>query len=307
MSVTDFIPEVWAKTYLTFLKKELVFADVVNRDYQGEIKNMGDTVHVLTPAPVTITAYTRNSQALLPQILSGTSQPMNIDQADYFYFGIDDLDEAQKTGNLMNAEMEDAAYRMRNTIDSFIATTMAAGIQTDNTLEWGGVDTSTTNPAIVGGGTDDYNAYDVMVDLGTRMNLANVPGNGRFLIVDPYFVGWLLKDPRFSNFSTANSWEVMKEGSSAGGSLGSLGSMLKKLTGFEIRVSNNVPVSGSVYHIMAGHRSAVSFASQIADKSPEAFRLQTGFADVVRGLQLYGSKAFRPECLADIYVQYNNN
>lgn len=46
MSITTFIPEVWSARLLDNLNKNLVFANLVNRDYEGEIKQYGDKVHI---------------------------------------------------------------------------------------------------------------------------------------------------------------------------------------------------------------------------------------------------------------------
>lgn len=306
MSVDNFIPTLWSTKFIDRLKKEHVYANCVNRDYEGEIKNFGDTIRVNTVGPVTISAYTKNTINLTPEVIQGAGQPMTIDQADYFYFAIDDVDKAQTNGAVMEGAMEESAYGMRDTTDSFLATTIAASIATANILEvTGGSDSSTTNPIYVGTGAGDENAFDLLVKITTRLNIANVPSGNRWCVIDPTFVEKLLLDPRFTSFATQMSSDVIKAGSSAGGMGGMLPSIFKVLTGMDIYVSNNVPNTSSVYTILAGYKGAVSYAEQIAEGNPEAFRLQTGFADAVRGLHLYGAKVFRPSALAAAYVQYN--
>lgn len=305
MTVDNFIPELWSAKYLTRLRKEMVYGMCVNRDYEGEIKKHGDTVRVNTVGPVTISSYTKNTINLTPEVINGAGESMVIDQADYFYFAIDDVDGAQTQSGVMEEAMSEAAYGMRDEIDQFLASLLAAGVAPANTIEVGGSDTSTSNPLLVGTGAGDADAYEVLVELGTVLNKANVPSGGRWCVVDPDFVACLLKDPRFSSFATALSQSIMAAGTSAGPENGNLPSFFKSLLGFDLKVSNNVPTSGSVKTILAGYKGAASFAEQIASGSPEAFRLQTGFADAVRGLQLYGGKVFRPSGLARVYVQYS--
>lgn len=308
MTVDTFIPVIWAEKFKEVLDPALVFSQVCNTDYEGEIKQHGDTVRVNTIGPVTISDHTVNDMALTPELIQGAGQPMTIDQAKKFYFAIDDVDKAQVKGSVMEAAMKRASFGMRNAIDGFLSALIAAGVHEDNILEQGASNSSTTNPILLGTGDGQADAYELLVDLMTRMNEADVPDGDRWAVVNPKFIGLLLLDPRFTGFATASAMAAIKAGSSAGGDLGQLGSVLETLLGMSIKVSNQIPVSGSgataVYTILAGYKGAVSFASQIAEGQPEAYRLQTGFMDAVRGLQVYGGKVFEPAGLAGAYVQY---
>jgi len=306
MSVDAFIPTVWSKKFKDVLDPALVYRNCCNTDYEGEIKQQGDTVRVNTIGPVTIASYTKNTVNLTPEVIQGAGQPMSITEADYFYFSLDDVDKAQINVNVMEQAMRRASFGMRDQIDEFLSALMAAAIHEDNVLETSGTtSSSTSNPIIVGSGAGDSDAYELLVDLSTRLNKANVPSGDRWVVVPPDFVGELLKDPRFTSFATAGAFEVIKAGSSAGGEMGNLSAALSMLTGLKLYVSNQVPITGSVYTIMAGYKGATSFASQIPEGQPEAFRLQTGFADAVRGLQLYGGKVFEPAGMAAAYVQFS--
>ena len=59
MSLDTFVPEVWSKSLLSSLKKSLVIAapGVVNRDYEGEITEQGDTVRINSISRPTIGTY----------------------------------------------------------------------------------------------------------------------------------------------------------------------------------------------------------------------------------------------------------
>jgi hypothetical protein len=61
--------------------------------------------------------------------------------------------------------------------------------------------------------------------------------------------------------------------------------------------SNNVPnTTGTKYKIIAGHKSAISFAGQV--DSVEAYRPESQFSDAIKGLQVYGAKCVKPEGIA---------
>lgn len=300
----------WSDTYLERLYKDLVYDKCFNKNYEGDIKNVGDTVRIGTVGPITVSSYTTNTVNLTPQLIQTDMQSMTITQSEYFYFALDDVDKAQAMKGVMEGAMKEAAYAMRNTMDAFLATTLAAGLNSTNTVYSGTSVSSATNPLIVGTNSGDANAYEVLVALNTLMNLNNVPAGGRFVVVDPNFVGKMLVDARFTSFATAAAVDTMKAGSSMGGDLGGgLATTLKMLVGMDIMVSNNVPVTGTapaqVFNILAGYTGASTWAEQIPIGSPEAFRLQTGFADAVRGNHLYGAKVTRPNALAGVYVQYS--
>lgn len=307
----------WAESFLQQLYKAQVYIKCCNTDYEGEIKGYGDTVRINTLGLPTISDYTPNSfsSLLVPEVLTGAGESLTINQAKMFNFAVDDVDKAQAKGTIMSQAMKNAAYKMRDVTDIHLATVIAAQVATANILLNGGAVTSTSNPLILGTGGAANDAFETLVNLGTQLNLANVPPNDRWVVVDPNFAGLLLKDPRFTSFATAGALTTMKQGATLGGSsgdsadgYGGLADTLKMLVGFDLYVSNNVPVSGSgataIFTILAGYTGAVTYAQQLDANSPEAYRYQGGFADAMKGLHLFGSKVTRPDGLAEVFVQY---
>jgi hypothetical protein len=147
---------------------------------------MGDTVRVNTIGPVTISTYVANTINLTPEQIQGAGQPMTIDQANYFYFALDDVNKAQINVNVMEQAIRRASFGMRDVIDEYQAALMAAGVHEDNVLETSGTTSSSaTNPIIVGEG--NVNCYELLVDISTRLNKANVPGSDRWVVVNPDF------------------------------------------------------------------------------------------------------------------------
>lgn len=126
MSVKNFIPQIWSARLLAHLDKVHVYAGLVNRDYEGEIKNFGDTVKINQIGDISIKKYT--GEAIDdPDELSGEQAVLTIDQANYFNFAIKDVDNAQTNPKLMNEAMARAAYALNDTIDSLLAGIMVAG------------------------------------------------------------------------------------------------------------------------------------------------------------------------------------
>ena len=185
MSLT-FIPSVWAARLLAALEKSLVYGQsiVCNRDYEGEIREAGNTVKVASIGDVTIGNYTKDTDIIDPEILTDSEQQLDIDQAKYFNFFVDSIDRAQQNVNVLDEAMRRAGYKLNDAADSFIATTMDAAVPAGNKIG------SIATPKVP---TKD-DAYEYLVDLGTLLDEGNTPISGRFCVVPAWFHGLLLKD-----------------------------------------------------------------------------------------------------------------
>lgn len=275
MSILRFRPEIWAAVLQQALEKALVFAapGLVNRDYEGEISAMGDTVHISAVGDPTISNYAAGD-TITYEDLTDAGQTLLIDQGKMFAFKVDDIDKRQAKGNVMTTAMERAAYLLRDQADQFIANKYT-GAAAANQL------------GTVAVTTGDI-AYNTLVDLGTKLDEANVGTEGRVAIIPPWYHGLLRKNVNFINAEkSADGGAALRNG------------VVGQAAGFEIRKSNNVVlVTGDDYAVMAGVDGAISYADQIVET--EALRLQTTFADAVRGLHVYGGKVVRPEMLATV-------
>lgn len=272
MAVTNFIPELWSARLLSALEKTHVAASLVNRDYEGEIRKQGDTVHINTIGAVTVKDYTRNTDISAPETLSTTDQTLTISQAKYFNFQIDDVDAAQSDGSLMEKAMSMSAYALKDTADAYLLGVLAAGAATDNII--GG----TTAVAL----TKD-NIYENIVKLRLLLDKKSVPLEGRTLVIPPEAYALLLQDSRFVSGSETGS-EAARSG------------YIGNVAGFEIYESNNCAKTGSTYTITAQVKSACTYAEQIVETG--AYRPEKRFADAVKGLHVYGAKVVDSNCIA---------
>jgi N4-gp56 family major capsid protein len=273
MSINSVIPALWAKRLLENWNDEHVYVSCANRDYEGQIKEMGSTVKINSVGRITITSHTRNTNITAAEEIDTAGQILVIDQGKHFNFQLDDLDKAQASVSVMDAAMEEAAWGLADAVDDFCATTLNAAVPTGNTL----------SAATVGTGAGESDAYEVLVNLGVVLSENNVPKSGRWVVVPPWFEGMLLKDPRFVSFGTPENRKTAINGS------------IGRAAGFEIKVSNNVPSSTD---ILAGQKGAFTFAEQL--KEMEAYKPELRFADAMKGLLIYGAKVTRPHGLAKI-------
>ena len=276
MSLT-FIPTVWAARLLTALDKSLVYGQsgVCNRDYEGDIREAGNSVKVASIGDVSIGDYVKDTDIDAPEILTDSDQTLLVDQQKYFNFYIDSVDRAQQNVRVLDEAMRRAAYKLNDTADSYIAAAMDASVPVGNTIG------SLTVPKIP---TKD-DAYEYLVDLGTLLDESNTPIAGRFCIVPAWFHGLLLKDDRFVRSGTPIGDARLMNGE------------VGEAAGFMIFKSNNVPsTSGAKYRIIAGHSIATSYAEQILDV--QTYKPEKRFGDAVKGLHVYGAKVLRAQNLA---------
>lgn len=266
MAFSNFIPEIWFARLLDHMDKVHVYANLLNRDYEGDIKAYGDTVHINLLGDITISSYT-GSDLGTPQQLDSTQQNLVIDQAKYFNFIVKDIDNAQSNPKLVDAAMIRARYNMNDVIDQYLAGLLVSGAAEDNILYGDDapiVPTSST-------------AYDLLVGMSIALSEANAPMYGRWVVVPPWFHGLLLKDSRFVGNGTGFNQAMLQ------------GGLVGEAAGFQIHLSNNVPnTSGAKYKLMAGTAAAGAYAEQLVEL--EAYRVENNFCDGVKGLHIYGAK-----------------
>ena len=277
MSVSKFRPEIWSAQLLVALRQSLVYTAFINRDYEGEIAQAGDTVRITSIGRPTISNYVPNSTVISPEQVTDSQRTLVVDQAKYFAFAVDDVDQRQARGNVIPQAMDEAAFAAANVIDLYLSS-FYTSIQTANQL--GAVSVSRATPS---------QAYDnVLVPLKVKLDQANVSVQGRSVAISPDLHGLFLRDPRFVANAANNVSSALQTGS------------VGMAAGFEILLSNQTPTTGTDSVVIGGNNRALTFADQIS--KVEAYRPQTGFADAVKGLFLYGAKVIRPDSLASALV-----
>lgn len=272
----NFIPTIWAARLLNALEHSLVYAqsNVVNRDYEGEIKNAGDSVKIGTIGEITIGNYTKDNDMSV-QALDDAEQMLKIDQQKYFNFIVDDIDKAQQNVNTMDAAMRRAGYKLKDLADQFVAGHYIYA-PTDTGV---GDDTTPLNALAANV------AYQLLVDLGVKLDERDVPSDGRFVIIPPFFHGALLKDDRFVKTGGTNSEARLENGK------------VGEAAGFSVLKSNNVPNTASAkYKVIAGHPMAFSYAEQIV--KVKTYDPEKRFGTGVKGLHVYGGKLVQPAAWA---------
>lgn len=284
-ALQEFRPELWAPNLIVDTDKALVFGNVANRNYEGEISGYGSVIKVNEIGDVSEGAYTEGSDISVPE-LTGAQKEMTIDQKRYSAFKVDDVLSAQARGNIREAGTQKMGYSMADTVDQFIAALYTEAGVTDSDLGSSGSSetvyaTGATLPLV-----------EMITNWHRYLDESDAPSMGRWAVIPPWFHQYLkyaqIVDDSTNGMKTPDSQAVGN---------GFIGSGL----GFTWYASNNVSNNGTQYRVMFGTEDAISFAMQVMKM--EAFRMELQFADLVRVLWVYGAKVIRPDHLGTAYLE----
>jgi hypothetical protein len=263
MAVNTFIPTIWEARLMANFHNNSI-ADVITTK-PTEIK--GNKITFNKVGAIAIKDY---AGSVTFDGLSTSSVDVNMDQQKYFGFKVKDVDKVQAAGDLVDAHTQEASATLQETIDKYILS-LYTGVDAANAI---GSDASPI-------GLTTSNVYDYIVDLGTRLNKKKVPKTNRFVVINNDVLGLLSKDDRFTKQPN-----VLENGVVEG----------QKINGMQVVVSEEIANTSGKYKIVALHQSAIGYGKQIDEM--EAMRLESDFADGIRGLLVYGASVLRPEAMA---------
>lgn len=290
----NFTPQIFSQKVQKFFRRASVVEDITNTDYAGEIENFGDTVKIIKEPTITVQDYARGT-AVSTQDLADDQITLVVDQGSYFAFKVDDIEERQSHVNFEALATSSGAYSLKKNYDYNVlkyiydnASTSAANTGTD------------ASPLT--GTTNSNTLADIISAAKSVLDQNDVPEENRWLVASPKFFQQLRKaDAKLVDQS------VMMDG---GASQIRNGKMTDRpLFGFNMYMSNAIVNGGSgsagnktfsstnsgEYIFLYGHMSSVATANHIA--KTELIRDPDSFADIVRGLHVFGRKVLRTEAV----------
>ena len=279
MAFESWKPEVIAADVQHQLEKSLVYGQpgVTNRNYEGDVQ-FAKSVRIVGVGSVTVKNYTQGNDMADPDTVLDTSLEMTIDYDKYFNFKVSNKDQAQTRIDIMAENNKEAAFAIRDAIDSIIGS-LYTDAAAANLI---GTDAAPKTPNLTQG--DASNIYNLIEDCGVALSESKVPLEGRWMIVPPRFAGLIRKDLKL----TAAAPQIAQPGM--------LNGSITRLGGFSIMESHNVPnTAGAKYKVMFGTSKAMTFASQVNDV--RIMDMEKQFAKKVDGEYVFGCKVVRPECL----------
>lgn len=253
MAVTHFIQTIWSKKIQDALELKCKLVDNCLRDYEGDCK-YAKTVKILGVGEPTIGAYDGTKDITIAD-MTDVGQDLVIDQANYFAFYVDDIDQAQSVPGLKEEYQRKAVHGLAVARDSYVAGLIksATNVTTATALTADAIKTAIDN-AIVALRERNFDEEGVIEITPAVYNL---------------FKNNLI------TLSTDNP-EYIKKGK------------VGVYDDFDVIMSNNMAKDSTYAYCDVRGKKAISFAGQINEV--EALRAEKRFKDIVRGLDTFGAK-----------------
>lgn len=281
-----YTPEIWSGKTLVKFYMSTVFGEITNTDYEGEIKNHGDTVHIRTIPDIVINDYTIG-QDLDYERPTAAVVDLLIDKGKYYAIAISDVEKLQSDLPYVEKWTDDAGQQLAIEIDSDILAAVYADAHAANKGPTAGLKSSGYNMGVTGTPylADSTNILDLIVDMGSVLDEQSIPHTQRWLVLPPLFCGMIKKSDLKDASLAGDGTSIMRNG------------RLGIIDRFTIYSSNQIAtaVSGTEHNVIAGHPAAITFASQLVKN--ETLRNPKDFGDLMRGLQVFGFKTIKEAAL----------
>lgn len=310
-----FIPQLWSNKLNAKFYANTMMTEIANTDWEGEIKNQGDTIRIRTAPSITINDYAGAGTTLTSEVPAPIYTDMQINKGKYFSVQVNDVLAHQADMDLMNMFTDDAAKQLKIAIENevffnwFVTEGAAAANEGATAGALSGEYNLGTDVAPIDQSTPG-NVLKAILRMSAALDEQNVPEEGRWLIITPYDRQLLMQTDIAQAYFTGDASSTIRTGK------------IGMLDRFEVYVSNLLPkgaagkglVAGlsatstgadvtnakARRMMVAGTKHACSFASQISKTEP--LRNQNDFGDIVRGLAVYGRKVLKPEALVTTLV-----
>lgn len=281
MGYQKFKANVWAQSIEEALERTTVFVKDCNREYEGVVKKLGDSVTIKGAGKVTMATGADGqspnfSTTVAPEDVEGTNTIMTIKHWTAFNFKVDDIDAAQGAGGAVSLYTKQAAGNIANEQDKLIASLAADPLAVyDNTS------------------AVQITANNVLetIDAGLQKLWENdvKPNDYVSLTVSPRF--YMILKQKYQALDTNNS-EMLKRGAVA------------MYGNVDIKLSNNVYTTnnGAQDKLMLRTKRAIAFANPLTKVEP--YRPDAYMSDAVRGISLYDAKIIRPEQMIILNCKY---
>lgn len=165
-NVSAIVPEIWSKRYYEILLAELVFEASMSRDYEGEIRNLGDTVHIPTIPEFGDAEELGEADAANTDSVDVSTQDLVVNRRVVKDFIVTNQAMLQSIPFVEKLK-EMAGYAIKKKIEAMIIAATVPSVSPDHTISYGGAVASLA---------DLLNSKKLLDD-------QNVPQAGRVLIM----------------------------------------------------------------------------------------------------------------------------
>ena len=265
MAVSNFIQSIWSKDIQDDLELKCKLVDNCLRTYEGDVKQAA-SVKILGVGEPTIGAYDSTKDIDIEE-MSDRGQMLTIDQANYFAFYVDDVNEAQSVPGLKEEYRRKAVHGLAVKRDSYVAGLIKSATNATEATEL-------TEKAIV----------DAIDEAIVALRERNFDEEGVIEITPKVYN---LFKKQLITLSTNNP-EYIKKG------------IVGVYDDFKVIMSNNMAKDGTHAYCDVRGKKAIAFAGQINEV--EALRAEKRFKDIIRGLDTFGAKVIDEDRIQVIKV-----
>lgn len=276
MSYEKFKANVMAAKIMEDRNRASAFINHTVREYEGLLKNVGDSVTIKGAGKVAFTHTSDGKPIKLgdPQTPEGTNAILTVKQQDAFNFMVPDIDSAQGAKDALALYRRQVANKLAMIHDQYIAsmaTSPLAKLASANAQQ-----------------ATKANILEFGDDAVQWLQENDVPTTEKVTwFVTP--AAYKLVRQNYDTVDTDNS-ELLKTGVAA------------RYNGMDIVVTNNVYSNSGVDYCMVMTDKAIAFVDAIT--KIEAKRANDYIADEVRGVSLYDAKLIRPKELYVMNIKY---
>ena len=272
---SEFVPEIWSTILNSNFDNTSVMDSCVNKKYEGEIKNAGDTVHIQTFGNVTVRDY--GDEDITYEMPDNDTATLTLDQKSYFAINVPDIEAVQSNVDLITGYTNRAKSAIALKKDTFLLG-KHADVPEANIVE------------ATGYTLDKDTIYSKFVELAKVLknnNAVDSTGRNMWCVINPEVEATLIQAPEFCHASQMGD-QTIREGAIA------------KIAGMDILVCTNLQAVADKIYVMAGITDSISYAGQVAKL--EDIRFEKRFGTGIRGLYVYGALTVNPHQLAKLVV-----
>lgn len=298
-ATNKYTPQIFSKLLIKRFYPNTFLTQISNTQYEGEIKNYGDTIFMRTRPTIDIFDYSKG-MTLPVQSPESAAISMQIDQGKGFSLALDKIDEVQNDIDLMKLWADDSAEQLKIEIETNVLdysyplvsaynSGLTAGKISGN-LDLGVAGTPqyvSSNGLSAKTGADAANAepiLNILLKAGQSLDEQNIPQDGRFFIMPAWAVTALKASELRQAYLTGDNKSPLRNGD------------IGMIDRFKVYQSNLVPTDGSGgFYCMFGHSLGLTFATQITES--RVIENPHSFGKLYQGLQVFGRKVTNPEAL----------
>lgn len=280
---------IWSGKLLVKFYEATVLGEIANTEYEGEIANQGDNVIIRTTPTITIRDYSKG-QTLQTERPEPETIELTIDRGKYWNVAVDDVDKFQSDYSYIDDWTRDASEQLKIVIDTLVLGDIYGDAAAANAGATAGAISGDINLGVAATPKvlDKTNILDWIVDLGSVLDEQNVPETDRWVVLPVWACGMVKKSDLKDASLAGDSTSILRNG------------RLGMIDRFMIYRSNLLANSGGEFNVIAGHKSGLTFASQMLNS--ETLRAESTFGTLVRGLQVFGYKVIKPEAIVHSVV-----